>query len=227
MAEEFLRRGHTVWLCARDGAALKRQADDLEIKYGSKVHMRVWDLLDHAGHPAKVAECFANPVEGLFMATGVMFPQSECESDDEKTLLTFQANLASVAVLLNGFADRFVSQGSGFISCVSSMAKDRDQQSNFIYGTSKADLSAYLQGLRNRLTPKGILVQTVKPGFVRTRMTAEMPDSPLMAKPEKVAREIVSAIGKRKDVVYTPFFWKYIMLIIRSIPEPVFKRLKL
>jgi short-subunit dehydrogenase len=227
VAEEFLRQGREVLLCARDAGALRRQAGDLEIKYGPKVRTRVWNLLDHPDHAAAMEECFARPVDGVFMAAGVMFPQSECEGDDEKTLLTFQVNLVSVAVLLNRFAERFALQGSGFISCVSSVAGDRGRQSNFIYGSSKAGLSAYLQGLRNRLAPKGILVQTVKPGFVRTRMTAAMPDSPLMAQPEKAARDIVSAIIKRKDVVYTPFFWKYIMLIIRAIPERVFKRMKL
>jgi short-subunit dehydrogenase len=120
-------------------------------------------------------------------------------------------------------------RGRGYIAAVSSVAGDRGRQSNYTYGASKAGLSAYLQGLRNRLHPAGVHVLTVKPGFVDTPMTHGLvnPDSPLVASPEQVAADVDLAIRKRKDVIYTRWFWRAVMLVIGSIPERVFKRLKL
>lgn len=114
-----------------------------------------------------------------------------------------------------------------FISCLSSVAGDRGRGSNYAYGAAKAGLSAYLSGLRNRLFAAGILVQTVKPGMVRTAMTAFLPPSPLFAEAEGVGRRIVRAMERREDIVYAPSYWFFIMTVIRLLPEALFKRLKL
>ncbi len=115
------------------------------------------------------------------------------------------------------------------IAAISSVAGDRGRQSNYIYGAAKAGLTAYLQGLRNRLFFAGVHVLTIKPGFVATAMTDGLvnPNSPLLATPQQVARDIDRALRCRQNVLYTRWFWRPIMLIIRWIPEPVFKRLKL
>jgi len=110
---------------------------------------------------------------------------------------------------------------------ISSVAGDRGRQSNYIYGTAKGALSLFLQGLRNRLHPANVCVVTIKPGFVDTPMTANFKKGALWAKPETVARGIYRAIKKRKNSVYLPWFWWPIMMIIRHIPEPIFKRMKL
>jgi len=112
---------------------------------------------------------------------------------------------------------------------VSSVAGDRGRQSNYPYGASKAALDAYLSGLRNRAYPLGINVITIKPGFVRTRLTEGKvnPNSPLLASPERVAGDIFNAVRVGRSICYTPWFWAYIMCIIRLIPEFIFKRLKL
>ena len=110
---------------------------------------------------------------------------------------------------------------------ISSVAGDRGRQSNYVYGSAKAAVTTFLQGLRNRLHPAGVQVLTVKPGFVDTPMTSAFPKGPLWASPEQIARGIHRAIQKRKDVVYLPGFWRLIMRVIREIPEAVFKRLSL
>lgn len=229
VAEEFARRQIRVILCARNADALERQARDLQVKYGREATTIVWDLKEAPEVQAqKVQDLFReHPVDGLFMAAGVMPPQASCEANPEQTVETLHVNFTAVAVLLNLFAEQLITQGKGFISCLSSVAGDRGRQSNYVYGASKAGLSTYLQGMRNRLHKYGILVQTVKPGYVNTAMTAHLGGSPLMAEPEAVAKHIVDAIKARKDVIYTPFFWRYIMSIIKAIPEPLFKRLSL
>ena len=112
---------------------------------------------------------------------------------------------------------------------VSSVAGDRGRQSNYLYGSTKAGFSTYLDGMRNRLYRSGVTVITVKPGFVDTSMTWGLlnPKSPLVATPERVARDIARAIRRRKNTVYTPWFWALVMLAIRLVPEPIFKRLSL
>ena len=107
------------------------------------------------------------------------------------------------------------------------MAGDRGRQSNYLYGSAKAGLSAYLQGLRNRLFRSGVRVVTIKPGFVDTSMTFGRPGLFLLASPEAIARGVYKAINSGKDVVYLPWFWRWIMLVIRLVPEGIFKRLRL
>ena len=125
--------------------------------------------------------------------------------------------------------ERLAAQEYGFIAVISSVAGDRGRQSNYLYGAAKGGLSVYLQGLRNRGKHCGVHVMTVKPGFVATQMTVGLvdPKSPLVAQPEQVAKDIVRGLKKRKNIVYSRWFWRYIMLMIRSIPEWIFKRLRL
>jgi short-subunit dehydrogenase len=140
----------------------------------------------------------------------------------------FNTNAVSIIALLTRFANIVEQQRRGTIAVISSVAGDRGRQSNYLYGSAKAALSTFCDGLRARLFKVGAHVVTIKPGFVATPMTAGLPlPGPLVATPEKVAGDIVRAIEKGKDVIYTPWFWWGIMLIIRSIPGRVFKRLSL
>jgi short-subunit dehydrogenase len=141
-----------------------------------------------------------------------------------------QVNCTSIAELFEAFADEAVSHGRHpVLAAVSSVAGDRGRQSNYPYGATKAALDTYLSGLRNRLHPLGIRVLTIKPGFVRTRLTLGKvsQSSPLLAEPALVANDIVKAIKGNGSVIYTPWFWRPIMWFIRALPEPFFKRLKL
>jgi short-subunit dehydrogenase len=128
---------------------------------------------------------------------------------------------------LSILANYFEKRGEGTLAAISSVAGDRGRQSNYVYGTAKAAVNAYLQGLRNRLYSKGVHVLTIKPGFVDTPMTAHLKQGPLFASVDQVARDIVKAIEKKKCIIYTPWFWRWIMLVIRLIPESLFRRLKL
>jgi short-subunit dehydrogenase len=132
-----------------------------------------------------------------------------------------------VIALATVLANRFEAQRSGSIAVISSVAGDRGRQSNYVYGAAKGAVTLLLQGLRNRLSKSGVQVLTIKPGFVDTPMTAEFKKGALWAKPDDIAHGIVSAIDRRRDVVYLPGFWRLIMLIIRHIPEPIFKRMSL
>lgn len=136
-------------------------------------------------------------------------------------------NFVSAASLLSHLANLMEKRRGGTIAVISSVAGDRGRQSNYVYGAAKAGLSAFASGLRNRLQKSGVSVVTIKPGFVDTPMTAHVKKGPLFATPEAVARGIVKAIDRRKDVVYVPGFWRPIMWLIRSIPERIFKRLSL
>ena len=138
-----------------------------------------------------------------------------------------QVNYGSAVDLLEPIAAQMERRGAGFIVVVSSVAGDRGRQSNYHYGAAKGALSLYTQGLRNRLFKAGVTVLTVKPGFVDTAMTWGLPGLFLVASPRRVARDITRALRRRRSVIYTPGFWRGIMFMIRSIPEPVFKRMKL
>ena len=136
-------------------------------------------------------------------------------------------NLVGPASLLTAFAARMAPRGRGTLVALASVAGDRGRGSNHAYGAAKGGLALFLQGLRNRHHRAGLHVLTVKPGFVDTPMTARVPHNALFADPRGVARSIVRAADTRRDVVYVPWFWRLIMLMVRSIPERVFKRLEL
>jgi short-subunit dehydrogenase len=136
-------------------------------------------------------------------------------------------NAVSVAALLTPIAARFEQRRSGAIAVISSVAGDRGRQSNYVYGSAKALVSAFLSGLRQRLYKAQVSVITIKPGFVDSPMTAAFRKGPLWAKPHQVAKGIVHAIDRSRTIVYLPWFWRAIMFIIRAIPEAVFRRLRL
>lgn len=227
VAKSLLSEGHDLILIGRSQADLTEAARELEQSTGRAAPCVVWDVLDFGSHAARFRElAAAHALKGIFFAAGVQIPQEECDREPAKTRLTLDTNLTGPAMILGLFAEHFQAKGAGFISCVSSVAGDRGRGKVLAYAASKAGLTAYLAGLRHRLAGTGILVQTIKPGFVKTRMVGNM-RSPLMATPERVAREITAAIRKRREVIYTPFFWRYIMIIIKAMPGPIFKRLKL
>ena len=143
------------------------------------------------------------------------------------TLREIDNNGLSVIALCTLLGNRFEAQGSGSIAVISSVAGDRGRQSNYVYGAAKGMVTRFLQGLRNRLAKENVQVLTIKPGFVDTPMTAAFKKGALWAQPADVARGILAAIDKGKDEVYLPGFWRLIMLVIRHIPEFIFKKLSL
>lgn len=165
----------------------------------------------------------------LFCATGYLGESTEDGLYDNKnTERIIDINYSKLVPVMNYFAQKFESKRSGTIIGLSSVAGDRGRQSNFIYGSAKAAFTAYLSGLRNYLFEKKVHVLTVKPGFMATKMTEGLPLNPkLTATPKQAAECIYSAFKKQKNVAYVLPIWGVIMLIIRNIPEFIFKKLKL
>ncbi|MBI5257583.1 MAG: SDR family oxidoreductase [Burkholderiales bacterium] len=229
-ARRWAAQGHALCLLGRHAQRLQTLADDLKVRGAAAAHCAVLDVNDFAAH-AGVLEAATSALQGLdlvLIAHGTLGDQKACERDVAATLQELNTNALSVIALLTLLANRFEAQRSGSIAVIGSVAGDRGRQSNYVYGTAKGALGLFLQGLRNRLQPAGVQVLTIKPGFVDTPMTAAFDKKgPLWATPDAVARDIVSAIERRRDVLYTPWFWRGIMMIIRLIPERVFKRLRL
>ena len=228
-AASLAARGHDLYLAGRDLEELRRDATDLQIRYGVKVDFGRFDADEVAHFPAffeqVLAEC--GSLQGVVLAYGYLGEQGLAASSDAETLAILERNFVSAARVLNHCAAYLEPRGEGFIIGISSVAGDRGRQSNYTYGAAKGALSLYLEGLRNRLFASGVSVLTVKPGFVDTAMTYGLPGMFLVASPQQVGERIVRAMERGRNVIYVPWFWRYIMLIIRHVPEIIFKRLKL
>jgi len=204
-------------------------ASDLRVRGAASVISFAMEACDTAAHAAML-DAANNALGGLdvaLIAHGSLPDQKACEASVELTLKEIETNALSVIALATRLAERFERQGGGTLAVISSVAGDRGRQSNYVYGAAKGMVSLFLQGLRNRLAKKGVQVLTIKPGFVDTPMTAAFPKGALWAKPEAIARGIVRAVERGSDEVYLPGFWRLIMLIIRHIPERIFKKLSL
>ena len=229
VARIYANSGSQLFLVARNTEKLEQVAQDMNVRGTAKVDTYVCDLSDTSHHNEilRVADKTLDGIDITLIAHGTLPEQTECESSIEKTLQELQTNLISVISLLTILGNYFEKQGKGSIAVISSVAGDRGRQSNYVYGAAKGGLTIFLQGLRNRLSKTGVGVLTIKPGFVITPMTKDFKKGILWAQPQQVAKTIVNAIRKGKNVVYVPWFWRWIMLIIRSIPENIFKRMSL
>jgi NAD(P)-dependent dehydrogenase (short-subunit alcohol dehydrogenase family) len=227
-ALRYAAAGWRVMLAARDAEAAQRNADDVAARTGTSVTVHRLDILETASFPAFIGALPALP-DTVVCVVGELGDQKRAEADAEHAAMVLRTNFEGPALLLHLFAERFLARGSGAIVGVSSVAGDRGRASNYVYGAGKAGFTAFLSGLRNRLAAAGIRVVTVKPGFVRTRMTAGMKLPPLLtAEPAEVGEAIFKAAETgRGDVVYVRGIWRIVMTIITLIPEPVFKRLRL
>ena len=231
VVRELAQAGGRFVVAGRDAEELDILAEDVRIRSGATMTALALDVAALDRHAEFLDACVAalGTVDGIVVCQGFLADQDQAAGDWSLAERMITVNYTSAVSLVNRFAAYLSARGGGYICGISSVAGDRGRQSNYLYGSTKAAFSTYLDGLRNRHYRNGVAVITVKPGFVDTSMTWGMlnPRSPLVATPERVARDIARAIRKRKNVVYTPWFWAWIMLIIRLIPEPVFKRLSL
>lgn len=236
IAQAFCRlraeKGDKLVLAGRNVEALNRLAADLKVRGAPQVEVEAYDALDPASAKSLVEKTLAHFNQSLdvaFICHGVLPDEAKARLEPEYANESMQVNFLSCVSLLVPLANYYEERKRGSIAVVGSVAGDRGRQSNYTYGAAKAGLATYLQGLRNRLHRSGVSVLTIKPGFVDTPMTVGKinPKSPLVAKPEKVAGDIDRAIRRRKDVLYTPWFWRGILGVIGCVPEFVFKRLKL
>ncbi len=232
MAKAFARavaeRGDGVLLAGRDMDDLKRSAADCAQRSAAVAEAVKFD--------ARKRESFA-PIykralreDGMInvaVFVGSMPPQEDIDADPSLIEGVVKDSFTGPAEFLQGIAPEMETRGGGCVVGVGSVAGDRGRIGNYVYGAAKAGFATYLSGLRNRLTRAGGHVVTVKPGFVDTGMTWGIEGMFLVATPEKVAADILKAVDKKRNVIYTPFFWRYIMLIIRSIPEFIFKKMSI
>ncbi|MEH0158264.1 SDR family oxidoreductase [Limibacter armeniacum] len=226
LAYEFANNTFDLILTSRQPDMLVPLAKDIENITSVKVEVDSFDALNTDSHDAFSAKY--KDVDTVIVAFGYLGEQATAESSWEECQQILHTNFTGAVSILNRFANYFEERKAGSIIGISSVAGDKGKKSNYLYGSAKAGLSVYLQGLRNRLYHSGVHVLTVKPGFVHTKMTQGM-DLPelLTASPTQIARSIFNAYRKKANTLYSLPQWRMIMLIINAIPETVFKRLNM
>lgn len=228
IARHFAKaEGAHICLASRNIGVLEKKALDIQIRYQVKASAVRFDAVDCVGHPDFYRNLDPKPDVVIFTA-GYLGNQDLARKDFQEARKIVETNFLGAVSILEIIAADFEAKGRGLIVGVSSVAGERGRQSNYLYGAAKSALTTFLSGLRNRLYPSRVRVISVLPGFVRTRMTAGMklPEM-LMVAPEQVAEDVYRAYKTGKDIVYTGWFWRWIMAVIRNIPETVFKRMNL
>ncbi len=227
IARKYAKQGYDLYLAARNAHELDDFANDISLRNQRSVKTIELDILNYASHLPFYEKITDKPI-GVICAVGYLGEQEKSQTDFNEAQHIIDTNFTGVVSLLNIIANDFEQRKSGFIVAISSVAGDRGRKSNYTYGSSKAALTAYLSGLRNRLYDSGVHVLTVKPGFVATQMTADM-DLPekLTTQPEEVAIAIYKAQQNNHNTIYIKWMWQWIMLIIRNIPEWQFKRMSI
>jgi short-subunit dehydrogenase len=229
-ARLWAAQGARFFLVGRDARKLEALAGDLSVRGAAATGTWQMDAVDVSAHPAMV-EAGVEALGGFdiaLIAHGTLPNQPACEGDAALTLREFTTNGTSVIALLTILASLFEQQHGGAIAVITSVAGDRGRPSNYVYGSAKAAVSVFCEGLRARLFRAGVSLTDIRPGFVATPMTQGLPlPAALVAQPEAVARRILAGIEHGKDILYVPAFWALIMGIIRNIPRSVFKRMKL
>jgi NAD(P)-dependent dehydrogenase (short-subunit alcohol dehydrogenase family) len=227
-ALHYAQAGWRVLLAARNEEEARRNADDIAARTGAEVTTHRLDILE-TGNFERFVDGLPQLPDTVVCVVGELGDQTRGQSDISHATLLVRTNFEGPALLLGFLTERFLARGWGTIVGVSSVAGDRGRGSNYLYGAAKAGFTAFLSGLRNRLAPKGLRVLTVKPGFVRTQMTAGMKLPPLLtAEADEVGRAIFTAAEKGGgDVIYVRRIWRPVMMVIGSIPERIFKNLRL
>lgn len=229
-ARIWASRGAEFFLVARCTNKLQANAADLNTRGAGKVHIYPLDILQLDQHQIMLEHCLEQlgQIDIALIAHGTLPDQQICQHDSNMAVQEFTLNATSMISIINTLAIQLERQRCGSLAVISSVAGDRGRPSNYLYGSAKGAVSIFCAGLHARLYKKGVQVLTIKPGFVDTPMTAglELPTA-LLSTPEKVASQIVCAVGTNKAVLYTPGIWRWIMLIIRSIPMFIFRKLNL
>jgi len=229
IAHEFAMRGFSVMVAGRDRDEVSRIAQDIRVRFRTQVFEGFVRMEAFEEHEKFVQDAVAvmGGFDGVVVVAGSMEGVEEAKTNPQALRKVIEINFSGPASLITLCANRLVAQGRGFVAAVTSVAGDRGRATNYPYGSAKGGLSLFLQGLRNRLAPKGIQITTIKPGFIDTRMTFGMKKLLFLASPKKVAKQAVAAILAKKDVVYCPKIWWFVMTIIKLIPERIFKYLRI
>lgn len=228
--KKWATAGAEFFLVARDLAKLDLIKADLVVRGAKSVTVYQMDLTDITAHQEMLAESLKSlhQIDIVLFAAGTLPDQSKCENSPSLMLKEVNVNAVSVMALLTIIANQLQLQRCGNIAVISSVAGDRGRPSNYVYGSAKAALSTFCEGLRARMFKYEVYVTDIKPGFVDTPMTRglELPTL-LLSSPDKVASIIVKGISKKRNVLYVPGYWWFIMQIIKYIPQFIFKKLDL
>ena len=223
--ELLLESGASCILVARN----RSMCDDFALNH--PLSSQIVDIIEHdICHQSveTLLETLTNELTGVICFVGSLTPQSIVESNTDALSREIFVNYTGIVTIFNALSTRFIAQGHGIMACIGSVAGDRGRPGNYVYGSAKAGLAVYLEGLQARLFKHNVHVCIIKPGFIQTKM---LPDTAgpsfLIATPERIATDIITAIKKKKRCVYTPWFWRGIMMVIKAIPSRLFVRLSL
>ena len=230
LAEGLAGRGHGLVLAARDAAEAGRTAADLRLRFRVPATALAFDARDALATSALVSRADAalpGGLCGVVIAFATMPDQEEVEHGTAAGLAMIDVNVRSTMALLETAATLLETRPGSFICAFSSVAGDRGRRKNYAYGATKAALSTAMEGLSSRLAPKGVTALCIKPGPADSALTWGLvpSSSPILARPETVARDVLSALSRNRSVVYTPWFWRPIMAILRALPATIFRRL--
>ncbi len=228
-AINFAQSGWELHLVARNTEKLQIIKQDILARHKTDVFTYEQDALDFDNHKVLFEDILNNAdfLNAVLIAHGTLPNQEEIQNEPDEIRREFDINALSVMSYATIAAEYFEKKKSGNISIISSVAGDRGRMSNYIYGAAKSAVTAFASGLRARMQKSGVSVLTIKPGFVDTPMTDDVDKNFLFANPKDVGRAIYDAMINEKDLLYVPGFWKIIMLIVKSVPESIFKKLKM
>ncbi|MEW2558068.1 decaprenylphospho-beta-D-erythro-pentofuranosid-2-ulose 2-reductase [Streptomyces griseorubiginosus] len=222
-----VRRARTVWLAGRPSPALESAAAELRA-LGADVHTAAFDALDPESHETVLGKIFAQgDIDMVLLAFGILGDQAHDERDPVAAVRVAQTNYTGAVSAGLVSARALQAQGHGSLVVLSSVAGERARRTNFIYGSSKAGLDTFTQGLGDALHGTGVHVMVVRPGFVRSRMTAGLEEAPLATTPEAVATAIELGLRRRSEAVWVPGALRVVMSALRHLPQGVFRRLSL
>lgn len=227
MAKKWASEGTNIILAARNTEDLEAQAKDLTTRFNVVVNCVAFDALAYETHEKFYNELPTKPDISICVF-GYLGSQEKAENDSHEMYRILHSNYTGALSIMSIIANDYCNNKEGLLIGISSVAGERGRQSNYFYGSAKAGFSAFLSGLRNRCFKHNVHVMTVKPGFMDTKMTEGLPlPKPLTAQPVKAAQIIYKASIKKKNTIYVLPIWRLIMLIIRNIPEFIFKKLNL
>jgi decaprenylphospho-beta-D-erythro-pentofuranosid-2-ulose 2-reductase len=230
VARHYADKGAQFVLLARNGEDLRRCAADLVVRGAADVTAIEADFANLDGLPALIDQAWSkyDGADIALIAYGSLPDQNQARTNASQLRNALAINFVSPCLVLSLLASKYEQQGSGTLAAITSVAGDRGRGSNFIYGAAKGGLQRLLEGLRHRLFASGVAVIDIRPGFVASKMTRHLNSNGILwAKPERIAEDISRAISRRKAVVYTPWFWSPIMMVVTALPRAIFHRTSL
>jgi decaprenylphospho-beta-D-erythro-pentofuranosid-2-ulose 2-reductase len=228
LARLMAQRGDRLFLLGRDPEELARSAQDLEvIAGGGKVEAALCDLLRPETFRSALDQA-AQVLDGfdtVVITAGLFGTQEQLEADARLRQDLLTADFTNTIQFCEEARHRLLTAGGGTLVVFSSVAGDRGRKPVILYGAAKAGLSHYLEGLDHKFRAQGLRTICVKPGFVKTGMTAGLKPPPFAGEPDDVARVVLKAIDRGRPVVYAPGIWRWVMLVIRNLPRAVMRRI--